>query len=187
MQYVRVVKGWNRSRVEATEAGKGMYPMLVRIRVGVEQVRKDWLVVLKSLQCQRIVVQCWAPGKQANSMIWSQLFLDTHTAINYHITAVFIRLLTDYGMSVYRPSVGQAFCQMERIRYPYNGTHITVLYGDGAKPYSKVSQLAWNPWFIWHYTHICQLAGNKESLDEQIPKMTPAGCPDTCVVAGKQR
>ncbi|KAK0457591.1 uncharacterized protein EV420DRAFT_503535 [Desarmillaria tabescens] len=59
------------------------------------------------------------------------------------MTAVFIRLLTVYGMSVYRPSLGKLFRQTERARYPYDGTRITVLYGDGAKPYKGLVAERW--------------------------------------------
>ncbi|KAK0470388.1 uncharacterized protein EV420DRAFT_1473441 [Desarmillaria tabescens] len=63
-------------------------------------------------------------------------------------TAVFIRLLTGNGISVYRPCLGKVFCQTERIRYPYDGTRTTVLYGDGKAAAvdddSGAEQLGWN-------------------------------------------
>ncbi|KAK0457942.1 uncharacterized protein EV420DRAFT_1480124 [Desarmillaria tabescens] len=74
---------------------------------------------------QNVVVHRPAGGKLFCNMY-------TYTAVDYRMMAMFIRLLTVYGMSVYRPSLGKLFRQTERARYPYDGTRITVLYGDEA-------------------------------------------------------
>ncbi|KAK0443431.1 uncharacterized protein EV420DRAFT_1484956 [Desarmillaria tabescens] len=67
---------------------------------------------------------------------------DTYTAVDYRMTAVFIWLLTGNGMSVYRPSLGKLFRQTERVRYPYDGTRITVLYGNALSALLSAIQLA---------------------------------------------